>query len=191
MIVHDGGHARQRKGRLGDVVPRIGLDLDGEFLLLLTGGMGAHQHAVSAGFVRGLHYQLIQVFQDIGPVAVPPAKIGRHVGQDGVGALVVADHFGNVSIDNLIVRHAIARSIGQRHASRPVGRYQARDAQQRVGPECVGIQEIVVDAAVDHVHALQAFGGAHEDVAIVHHQVAALHQLHAHLLGQEAVLKIG
>ena len=35
MVVHDGGHARERQRGLGDVVARIGLDLRGELLALL------------------------------------------------------------------------------------------------------------------------------------------------------------
>src|ERR1035438_7302408 len=51
-------------------------------------------------------------------------------------------------------------------------------------------QKIVVDTPVDDVHALQALGGAHENAARVHRQVAALHQLDADLLGQVAMLEV-
>ena len=61
----------------------------------------------------------------------------------------------------------------------------------RVGAEAERIEEVVVDAAVDHVDALQAVRRLHVDDVVLDHQVAALDQLDAHLLGQEGVLEVG
>ncbi len=52
-------------------------------------------------------------------------------------------------------------------------------------------QEIVIDAAIDDIHALRAAGGAHVEHVIAHEQVLALDQFHAHLLGEEGMLEVG
>ena len=66
-----------------------------------------------------------------------------------------------------------------------------RHAQQRVFAEGLGVEEGVVDAAVEHVDGLQAAGGPHLDVPVVDDQVVALHERHAHLVGQKRVLEVG
>jgi len=53
------------------------------------------------------------------------------------------------------------------------------------------VEPFVVDAPIDDVDLAQAAGCAHEHVVIVDHQVTALDQLHAHLLGQVEVLVVG
>ena len=53
------------------------------------------------------------------------------------------------------------------------------------------IEEVVVDAAIDDVDALEAVDGLHVDDDAVDDQVAALDQLDAHLLGEKTVLEIG
>ena len=73
----------------------------------------------------------------------------------------------------------------------PVGVHQARHAEHAVGAERQRVEEVVVDAAVDHVHALQAARRPHEDAVLIDDQVAALDQLDAHPLGEEAVLEVG
>ena len=45
--------------------------------------------------------------------------------------------------------------------------------------------------AIDHVHARQAANRLHVDDVAIHHQIAPFHQLHPHLLRQEAVLEVG
>ena len=57
------------------------------------------------------------------------------------------------------------------------------------GPEGQRIEKIVVDAPVEHVDLLVAFGRAHRDMAVDHPEVGALDQLHAHLVGQERMLE--
>ena len=53
-----------------------------------------------------------------------------------------------------------------------------------------GVQEVVVDASVDHVHRLAAAGGAHPHHAVATEEVAALDELDAHPPGQEGVLEV-
>ena len=72
-----------------------------------------------------------------------------------------------------------------------VRRQQSRDAQHRILPEGERIQEIIIDAPIDHIHPLRTPGGAHVQHLIAHEQILALDQFHAHLLGQEGVFEIG
>ena len=53
------------------------------------------------------------------------------------------------------------------------------------------IEEVVVDAAVEHVDRLVALRGAHGERAVDDAQVAALDQFGAHLVGEEGVFEIG
>ena len=50
---------------------------------------------------------------------------------------------------------------------------------------------VVVDAAIDHVDAAQAFGGAHVDDVVLDEEIGALDQLDPHLVGEEGMLVIG
>ncbi len=53
------------------------------------------------------------------------------------------------------------------------------------------VEEVVVDAAVDHVDPPRALRRAHEDEVVLDEQVLPLDQLDAHLLRQEGVLEVG
>ncbi len=82
-----------------------------------------------------------------------------------------------------------AGRVDQRHVAGAIGVEQAGHAQHRIRPEGEGIEEIVVDTAIDHVHALGAGGGAHVDLAALDEQVLPLAELGAHLVGEERVLE--
>ena len=71
------------------------------------------------------------------------------------------------------------------------GQHESGRAQHRVGPELHGVQEFVVDSAVNHVNARGAGGGAHPYSATRTEQVAAFNQLHPHQSCQQGVLKVG
>ena len=116
-------------------------------------------------------------------------KVGTF-GRIDVLAQVVLDDLRHVGVDRLVVGDAGARRVGQRHAAGAIDVHQAqaRPAANRRGTSRV--EKVVVDAAIDHVDALRALGrGPHEDVAVGDDQVAALHQLDPHLLGQEQCSK--
>ena len=154
--------------------------------------MRPHQHAVAAGFVGRLHHQLGQVLQHILAVVVAPAQIRRHVRQDRILALVIADHVRHVGVDHLVVGHAVARRVGQRHPpvrdtrrsvpARPAAnpRGTRRDPENR--RRCGGRSRPRVRRPL--VVRMKTASSSH-------HQVAALHQLDAHLLRQKAVLEVG
>ena len=60
-----------------------------------------------------------------------------------------------------------------------------------IGPERHGIEELVVDAAVDDVDAPAALRRAHVDAVAGAEQVATLDQLDAHQTRQQRVLEVG
>ena len=96
----------------------------------------------------------------------------------------------HVRVDGLVVRQSGAERIRHRHVAGAIGIEQSRATQRRVGAKDQRIAEVVVHAPVDHVDALQPVGGAHVDDVVVRHQVAALHQVDAHLARQIGVLKV-
>ena len=53
------------------------------------------------------------------------------------------------------------------------------------------VHEVVIDAAIDHVHLTQAFGGAHPYFFVLDGEIASFDQLYAHLLCQKSVFEIG
>ena len=61
----------------------------------------------------------------------------------------------------------------------------------RIGAERLGVEEVVVDAAVDHVaRARRPLVVRMKTVPSRDDEVAAFDQLDAHLLGEEAVLEV-
>ena len=81
-------------------------------------------------------------------------------------------------------------ALAERHVAGAVGVEQSGHAEDGIGAKGQRIDEVVVHAPVDHVHAAQAAGGAHVDDVVVDHQVAAFHQLDAHLARQIGVFEV-
>ena len=132
----------------------------------------ADQHAVAAGALHLLHHQLCSwsstSSRSSGLLALP----GRHVLQDRLLAEIEADHLGHVRIGRLVVGDAGADRVGERDVAGAVHRRAGPGRRAPSPAEGERVEEGVVDAAVDHVHALRAGGGAHVDVAVLHEQVA-------------------
>ncbi len=189
--LHESGAAGQAQRGLGDVVAGVGAHALAEGVNLGGRGGRAHQHAVAAGAMHLLDHQLGHMGQHMVQIGGLAALPGGHVVQDGLLAQVEADHVRHIGVDGLVVRHPGADGIGQDQMALFVDREQARHAQHGVGAEGQGVEEGVVDAAVDHVHPLRPHRGAHVEVVVLDEEVLPLHQLHAHLLGQEGVLEIG
>ena len=104
---------------------------------------------------------------------------------------VEADHLGDVVVDRLVVGDARAEGVGERDRAGAVGAHEAGDAEQRVRAELERVDEVVVEAAVDGVDALQAVGRAHVDDVVAHDEVRCLDELDAHLPREEGVLEVG
>ena len=183
------GGKRQR--RLGDVVGRVGLQLFGEGLAFLPAGGWADKHAVAAGTMDFLDHEAGQMFQHIGQAVGLRAAPCRHVWQDSLAAGVEFHDFRHVGVDRLVVGNACARGIGNGEAAGAVDIHDAGHAERGIGAEGEGVEEVIVDAAVQDIDRLVAGGGAHGHAAVLDAQVGAFHQLTAHLVGQEGMLEIG
>jgi hypothetical protein len=147
------GNARQADDVLRNIIPRIGFQLAPEVLDLIRRGCGSHQHAVPSRLAHRLHHHLRQVLQHVAQMVRARAQVRLHVAQNRVLAQVVADELGDISVNSLVVRHAVPHRIRQRHIPRAIRIHQSRHAQHRILPEDQRIQEVVVNAAVDHIHA--------------------------------------
>jgi hypothetical protein len=147
------------------------------------------EHAVAAGLVGGLDHELPNVLDDVFKLLVVPADVGRHVGNDRVFAKVVLDDPGNVRIDDFVVRDARPRRVGKGDPPCFVDFHETWHTQHRVGAEGQGVEEVIVDPAVEDVDALETFCRPHEHVAVGDDEVAAFHELDAHLLGKEECSK--
>ena len=116
----------------------------------------ADQHAVAAGAVDFLDDQLVQVREHV--VALL-GDVGMNVGtlcEDRLLAEVEADHLRHVRIDRLVVGDAGADRVGERHAARRDTRRTGPGTPSiESGAERERVEEVVVDAPVDHVHALR------------------------------------
>ena len=78
-------------------------------------------------------------------------QVRRHVAEDRLLAQVVADDRRDVVVHDLVVRDAGADRVRQRDVARADRAEQPRDAEHRLGPEGERVEELVVDAPVDHV----------------------------------------
>ena len=191
VVVDERGVPGQRHHLLRDVAPRVGLDPLAHRLALGVGGRRSDQHPVAARLGHRLHHQLVEAVEHVGPLVLVPQEVGGHAGEDRLGAEVVADELGHVGVHGLVVGHAVAHRVGDGDVAGPRRAHQPGHAEDRVAAEHDGVEEGVVDAAVDHVDALEAVRRAHRHHVVVHHEVAALDQLHAHLAGEEGVLEVG
>ena len=176
---------------LGDPIARVVEDFLAGLGQFGIGGLGADHDAVAPRLGHRLHHQLVHAVQHLGPLVFLPQQVGVGIGDDRLLAQVVPDHVGHIGVHGLVVAHPVAHRVGNRHRAGPGGGHQAGHSQGGLGVEHHRIQEGVVDAAVDHVHPLQPPGGAHGHNVVVHHQITALHQLHAHAAGQKGVLEVG
>ena len=188
----DAGRAgRERQRRLRDEVLGVRLELGAERRDGRLVGFRADQHAVAAGAVDLLDDEILDVVEHIGKVLGLAAAPGRHVLEDRLFAEEELHDLRHVAVDRLVVGDAGADRIGERQIAGLVDCHQARHAERGVRPERERVEEVVVDAPVDDVDALEPFGGAHIGDLALDHEVAALDQLDAELVGQEGVLVIG
>ena len=186
-----GRHGGEIQGGLGDEITGIGLNLGGKFENLGLLSMGSNQHAVAACLRHRLHHQVLEVGEHVGTIVGPGAQIGGHIFDNRLLPQVVADHLGHIGVDELVIGHTAARGVGDGHPAGRIGRHQAPHPQHRITAEHGRIEEVVVDAPVNHIHRFEAGGTAHPDPVALADQITPFHQLDAHLLGQVAVLEVG
>ena len=168
---------------LGDVQARLRLDHPRLLLTLGRARLRADEHALAARLRRRLDDHLAQAGEDVLALGLVRQQVGRHVVEDRLLAEVEADHLRHVVIDRLVVGDAGADRVGDRDGPGAVGAHQPGDAEQRVGPELERVDEVVVEPAIDRVHALEARGGAHVADGVAHDEIARLDELDPHLAG--------
>ena len=191
LAVDVGGDGGELDDRLGDPGARLLRDPDAELVELGPVGRRTDHDALAARAVDRLDHQLVEAVHHLLAVlglAEPP---GVDVIEDRLLGEVVADQVGEVGVDELVVGHAVADRVGQRDLPAARGVDEPGAAQQGVAAEVHRVEELVVDAAVDHVHGLQAVGGAHHHPPPAALEVAALDELDAHGARQQGVLEVG
>ncbi len=117
------------------------------------------------------HDEILQVVQREFEIFRRSADIGFHVLKQRFFAQVIAYHVRHECIYALIVRNACTRRVDQGHISGLVNAHQTGQTQEGVGSKDEGIQEIVVNAAIDDVHTAQTRRSAHVHVILVNQQV--------------------
>ena len=156
-----------------------------------VGGPVADEDAVPAALVGRLDDEVAQVGEHEPALVVVDAAVGRHAGDQRLLPAVVADQVGYPRVDDLVVGDARAGSVGDRDLARLPRPHQTGDAERRVGPEHLRVEEQVVDAPVDHVDRFETVDRAHvHPIVVVDDQVAALDERRAHALGEERVLEV-
>ena len=118
---------------------------------LVLVGVRPDQHPVAAALVRGLDDQRVEVAEHVLELLGIARQVRRHVAEDRLLAEVVADDLGHVVVDDLVVGDARADRVRERDVARAHGAEQPGDAEHRLGAEGERVEELVVDAAVDHV----------------------------------------
>ena len=110
----------------------------------------------------------------------------------GSSSQVVTDQRRNVGVDHLVVGHPRPGRVGDGDVAGAPGPHEPLNADQRIGPELLGIEENVVDPAVDDVDPDEAGNCAHVNAIVrFDNEVLALHEMGTHLLGEESVLEVG
>src|SRR5690606_13999326 len=89
-----------------------------------------------------------------------------------------------------VISHARSWSVRERYLAVQVRFDDAWDPKQRLRAKNFRVEVVITDASIDHIDTLEPARGAHLNVAISHDEILGLHQLDAHLLGQEAVLVV-
>ncbi len=167
VVAAQGRRGRKTEGWLRHVVARVCLDQLGKFVAFLLAGVRADQHAVAAGLVGGLDHQLVEVVEHVFAVVLEHAQVAGYIRQQRLLAEVVLDDLGHEGVDHLVIGHAGARRIGQCHVALAPGAHQAVHAEHGLGVEHLGVDEHVVDPAVDHVDPGQPVDAAHVDAVVV------------------------
>jgi hypothetical protein len=165
------GRGRHR-GELDHLLrdPALGLGPDdvGEAVEGRLVGAAADEDALAARLARRLEHELGAPGQRRLALRLVGHEVRRHVVEDRLLAEVEADHLRHVVVDRLVVGDAGAQRVGDRDGPRATGAYEARDAEQRVGPELERVEEVVVEAAVHGVHAAQPGRRAHVEHVVAH-----------------------
>jgi hypothetical protein len=120
------------------------------------------------------------------------ADIRVDVGDQRVFAQILVDDSRYIGIDGFVIGDSCAGRVSDGHVPGPPHSHQTGNSQHRVRPEHLGIEKEIVDPSVDDVHSHPSADSAHVQAVIgIDHQVMALDQVGAHLLGQICMLEVG
>ena len=190
-LLAEGRRRRELNDRLGDPVARIPGDRLSCRVELGIGGAVADDDAVATALVGRLEHELAQVVEHEGALVGVQAAVGRHVRDQRLLTEVVAHEVGDPGVDDLVVGDTSAGGVGDGDTARLPRPHQSGHTEPRVGQKRLGVEEQVVDAAVDHVNGLEAVDRAHEDAVVIgHDEIATFDERGAHPLSKEGVLEV-
>lgn len=101
-------------------------------------------------------------------------QICLDVGENRIFAEIITDDGRNIGIQSFVVRNTGAERVSETDVSGAISIEQTGDSEARVVPEGQRVDKIVIDAAVDHIHAPKPCRGAHVNIIVVRYQIPAL-----------------
>ena len=153
--------------------------------------VGTKQRGLVGGALQRLDQQLVEALPGIverGRLAEPPGRDRRQLQRL---AQQLFGQLGQVAEQGAGLEHARAQRVAEQHVAAACAVGQAGHAEGRIGTQFERVAVVIVLAAQDRVHALQACHGLHPDAAAAHRQVAALDEREAEVARQQRVLEIG
>ena len=186
-----GRAGRQRQRRLRNKTLGLALELVAERFDRGLGCGRSNQHAVATGAVHFLHDQFSEIIENVSQILWFAAAPGRHVLQDRFLAEIEFHDLGHVGVDRLVVGNAGPDRVGECDVAGGIGRHQPGHAERRIRAEGQGVEEVVIDAAVDDVDPAPTSGRAHVDGGVVDEEIGALDEVDAHGFREEGVLEEG
>src|SRR5712692_8976889 len=142
--------------------------------------MRPYEHAITTGFVRGFHNEVMQVFDHVLTLVIIPTNIGGNIGENYIFSQVVFNDLWNIRINDLVVSNAGPRRVCEGDTSGAVDVHQAGNAKHRVGTEGRRIEKVVIDPAIDHIDAFESFRGSHHDIAVHDDKITSLDKFDSH-----------
>ncbi len=183
--------AGERDDRLSDVIARVCEDGLAELFDFGFGGMRPYQHSVSAAFIGAFDDEFVEVLEYISTVFGEHGQVGRHILEQRFLLEIEPDHIRDEIVHHLVVGCAGADCVGKVHIALPVCGHQPGDAEDRIWAEGEGIEEVVIESAIDHIDPFEAFCGFHVDDVVFDDQVLADNDLYTHAPGEERVFEVG
>jgi hypothetical protein len=189
--IDQGRRDRQIDAGLAHIVRRVGEEFRPALCELRPAGLRPDRDAIAARFADRLDHQLIEMVERIAQAFRLAADVGLDIGEHRRLVEIITDDSRHVGVNGLVVGDASADRIRQRNIACIISAHQTGDAQLAVGPEHLGVEEVVIDPAIDYVDPAQPTDRAHIDTVVLDGEVAPLDQRHPHLAGEEDVLEIG
>ena len=121
-------------------------------------------------------------------LAAPPGRNRRHVKvfTEDVTAEPWQERHQRRGLDD-----AAAKTVGDEHVAGARGLNQARHAKQRVTAQFERIAEVVVEAAQNDVHRIQARKSLEVDALVANREIGSSDQREIPLPSEERVLEVG